>query len=256
MFRPIGERRDDDARQAVLALQAGHEVLEHGDVEDQAAGGVGHEFAPVCRGGSCEKRLADLEVFGALAVGHDDQPVAVGGHGVFDAVFVAGLASSDEDRRARGVGRIDEMHLARLVVVDHDLDEAVGLGPADGDKEASVGFLVDLDVCVERCAERVAPDRLRAVVFIEADVEQRAAIGGPNDAAARVGDGIGKVLAGCKIAEADRRKLRALVVDGIGEDRVIGAVGGGAELPVGRTLRLDIAVEENCFAIAAPWLAA
>ena len=170
---------------------------------------------------------------------------------MFDAVFVAGLASSDQDRRACRVGCIDQVYFARLVVVDDDLDEAVGLGAADGDEEAGVGFLVDLDVGVVLGPQRMAPDRLRAVVFIEADVEQRAAIGGPYNAAARIGDDVGKVLAGCKIAEADRRKLRALVVDGVGEDRVVGAVGGGAELPIGLALRLDIAVEENCFALAA-----
>ena len=43
----------------------------------------------------------------------------------------------------------------------------------------------------------------------------------------------------------DGEELGALVVDGVGEAAVIGAVGGGAELPVGLALGLLVAVEQD-----------
>ena len=148
-------------------------------------------------------------------------------------------------RRALGRVGVDQVDLARLVVVRVDDDELARLGLADADVEADVLLLVDEHVVLGRRADAVAVDEQRAVVVVEAHVEQRLAVARPDDGAARVGDGVGQVLAGRQVADADGEELGALVVDGVGEQRVVGAVRGGAELPVGLALGLLVAVEQD-----------
>ena len=88
------ETADDDTRQAVLALEPDHVVAEENGVEDETAGAVGDDLAPVRHGGGRERRLADPKVLRARRVGGDDEPVAV----VLYGVFVAVLARRDDAR--------------------------------------------------------------------------------------------------------------------------------------------------------------
>ena len=77
MLGAVGEATDDDARQAVLALEP-HEVALVGDhLQDQAAGLVGDDLAPARLLRRRHRRLADAEVLGALGVGGDDQALAM-----------------------------------------------------------------------------------------------------------------------------------------------------------------------------------
>ena len=131
------------------------------------------------------------------------------------------------------------------MIVGIDEDEASRERLAEAGVVADVLFLVDEDVVAGRCADAVAADVERAMVGVDADVEQRAAVARPLDLAARVGDLVGEVLAGLHVADADGEQLRALVVDGVGEQLVVGAVGAGAEVPVGLALGLGVAVEEQ-----------
>ena len=118
---------------------------------------------------------------------------------------------------AFGAIGVDQVDLARLVVVRVDGDELARLGLADADVEAAVLLLVDEHVVLGRRADAVAVDEQRALVGVEAHVEQRLAVARPDDGAAGVGDGVGQVLARRQVADADGEQLRALLVDGIGQ---------------------------------------
>ena len=120
--------------------------------------------------------LANAEVLRAGRVRHDEQPVAVVIHGV----LVAMLARSNQPQRAlRRVG-IDQIDFVGLVVVGIDGDEPARLGLADADVEADVLFLIDQRVLLGRRADPVPVDEQRAMVVVETDVEQGAAVAGPD----------------------------------------------------------------------------
>ena len=67
------------------------------------------------------------------------------------------------------------------------------------------------------------------MIGIEADIEQRAAVARPGDTASSIGDGILQVAAGGDIAKAYSEQLRALVVDGIGQELMIRTMRGITE---------------------------
>jgi hypothetical protein len=117
-----------------------------------------------------------------------------------------------------------------------DQDELCRLRRAEGDVEADVLLLVDEHVVLHGCADHVAEDLQRAVVLVEPDVEQRPAVVGPSNPAARVGDLIGQVVARAQIADADGAEFGATVVARVGEQRVVGTVLGAAEVPVALAL--------------------
>jgi hypothetical protein len=94
------------------------------------------------------------------------------------------------------------------------------------------------------------------VVLIEANIKERAAVIGPDEAAARIGDLIDEIASGFQVAEADRVKLRTAIVARVGKDRVIGAVLRSAQIPVWFALGLVVAVEQNLFGAAGACLAA
>ena len=55
------QRRDDDARQAVFALETRHEVFENGNIDDQPPGLVRHDLAPVFDAWRIDAALARYE---------------------------------------------------------------------------------------------------------------------------------------------------------------------------------------------------
>ena len=86
-----------------------------------------------------------------------------------------------------------------LVVVRVDEDEVARLGLADADVEAVVLLLVDEHIGRRRRADDGGGRRSSGRwLVVEPDVEQRAAVGRPDDGAARVGHGVAQVLAGAR----------------------------------------------------------
>ena len=90
----IGPAADDDLRQALLALQAHEEILEHQHVDEQPALTVRLDLAPVLAAGRADRRLDDAEILSAAGIRRDDQVITV----MLDAVFVARLARRDQHR--------------------------------------------------------------------------------------------------------------------------------------------------------------
>ena len=243
MLVAVGEAAHDDARQAVLAFQAHHVLAIEDGVEHQAARAVRNELLPIRHAGGGDRRLDDAEVLGAVRVGGDDQLVAV----MLDRILVADLARLDDARLGERRVGVDEARLARLMVVRIDDHELGRLRGRDRHVEADVLLGIDENIVLDRRADDVPVDEQRAVVVVEAHVEDRLAVVGPHDAAARVGDAVGQVLSGRQVAEADGVKLRPLVVAGVGEEPVIGAVLEAAQVPVGLALGLAVAVEQDRF---------
>lgn len=132
-----------------------------------------------------------------------------------------------------------------------DHDEAVRLGLADGDEEARVGLLVDEHVLFAPGADRVAEDARGPMAGVEADVEEMAAIGRPDCAAAGVGDHVGKVVTTLQAADRERVELRAGVVVRPGEQLVVGRVEGAADAEIGVSRGERVAVEHDLFRPAA-----
>ena len=164
---------------------------------------------------------------------------------VLDAVLVAMTARLDEARgRCRRVG-VDEVDLARLVVVGIDEDELRRLRRRERDVVADVLLLVDEDIGFDRRADRMPVDLQRAVVVVEAHIEQRPAVVGPHEGSARVGDAVGEVQTGREVADADGVELGSTVVARVGKQRMIGAVLRVPEVPIGLALGLGVAVEEH-----------
>ena len=62
-----------DARQAILALEPDEPVFEDYERQDIDAWPVRNEIAPVCPIGRGERRPDNLEIFGAISIGADDQ---------------------------------------------------------------------------------------------------------------------------------------------------------------------------------------
>ena len=122
-------------------------------------------------------RLDDPEVLGAVGVGEDDQPVPVVG----DVVLGHRIPRRDQDRRGIGPRRVDELHLARDVVVRVEHHEPARFGDRDVEEESRVPFFVDEHILRGIGADAVAHDLAGTVIVVEHGVEQRPVVRGPSN---------------------------------------------------------------------------
>ena len=230
---------DHDARQPVLALQPHQEAAEAHDREDQAAGFVRHDLAPVGARRVGGRRGHDLEVLGAVGVGEDEELVAA----FLDLVLQAGLARGDDLRLGRRVVRRQDAVFGRLVIVDDDEDPVVVARPADIHEHAGIGLLVDQPVRGRVRAETVVQELGRAVGGVEPGVEEAFAGRVPHAVAAGVGHRVGKVGPRAEVAHAQRVEFRALVVDAPQQLAVVEGVVDAADAEIGLVAGFQVAVE-------------
>ena len=182
----VGNSPDDDAGQAVGALQTNQRVAEDEHAADQDAGAVRYQVAPAVASMVRDRRLGDLEVLGAVGVGEDHEAVPVVGNLVPDAVF----ARRHQAQGCVGIVGVEDAHLRRGMVVAGNNDEASARGLLQAHVEAGVGLLVDHGVGGRIVAQAVAADLRRAVVFVEHRVIEGAPVVGPGHVAV----GVVKVL--------------------------------------------------------------
>src|SRR3546814_10348436 len=78
------------------------------------------------------------------------------------------------------------------VIVRVDGDIAFALGLAEVDEEAGIGFLVDERIAGGVVAQAVAEDLRGAMFLVEGDIEQRAAVVGPDETSLRLLDAVGQ----------------------------------------------------------------
>ena len=105
---------DDDARQAVLALQPDEESLKPTDARGSAGRARAATSSSSCRDRVGDRRGHDLEVLGAVGIGQDEEDVAA----FLKIVLQAGLARRDELRLGSGSSAGEEPVFRGLVVVD------------------------------------------------------------------------------------------------------------------------------------------
>ena len=158
-------------------------VLEGDDLEDEPAGPMRLDLAPMLAAWVLHRRFDDAVVLGAIRIGEDDQPVAV----MLDGIVVLGFARADETWRSRWVLRVDQPDLGRLMVGGVEQQEAPALRLAQAEKIGWVRLLMDERVLPVR-ADGMAQDLARAVLVVEPDIEQRPAVGRPFEAPIVVGD--------------------------------------------------------------------
>ena len=84
-----------------------------------------NKIAPVCPTKRGERRPDNLEIFGAISIGANDQRrAAFEGGMVFHFILDAGLARGNKRWLGIGCGKIDEPRFRRLVIVDRNIAEA------------------------------------------------------------------------------------------------------------------------------------
>ena len=116
---------DHDAWQTILSLQSYEPVLKDYKRQQIDPRPIRDEVAPVSSTGRGEWRPDNLEIFGAVGVGADDQRRrAFKGGMVFRIVLNAGLPRGNERRLAIGCEKIDEPLFRGFVIVGRNVAEA------------------------------------------------------------------------------------------------------------------------------------
>ena len=133
------------------------------------------------------------------------------------------------------------------MVVDVDGDELARLGLADTDEEARIRLLVDALVGLARGANDMAEHLARPVIGIQPDVEQRRPVIGPHGAAARLGDLVGKILAGMRVTNAEGEELGARLVARPRDQLVIGRMVDTGQAEIGLVPGQLVGVQKNGF---------
>src|ERR1700746_2291623 len=85
----------------------------------------------------------------------------------------------------------------------------------------------------------------RTMVLVLLDMEKGLRIARPDDAAGRIDDAVGEVLAPLEVAYADGEKFRAEIVGAPGEPCMIGRMGDGGEMKERRAFRACVAIDQH-----------
>jgi hypothetical protein len=129
-----------------------------------------------------------------------------------------------------------------------DDDEALGLGLADRDEEARIGFLVDDAIRGLVGAENVAAHAIGTVAVVVFGVVERLPVGGPDGVAGGLAHELG-IGAAVDVADGDVEIFRAVAVGGPREAGMGGVVLGAGEAEIAVS-GLFVAVEQDLFLAA------
>ena len=234
-----GAVADDDLRIGLGALLPGEEILHQGRALDEPARRVRHEVRPVRLTGRVGRRLDDLEVDGLVGVGADHPPVAP----VVRVIAAGGHPRVQHPRRPGHVVGRQVADLGGLLVLDRDQHEPVVGAAPDADEHAVVVFLIDQGGLA--AAGRATEDLVRAAVVVPVGPEDPPAVRREGEIAGRRLDRVGQHLAGGQVLHIDLVHLGPLRVLGVGEQGVVGAVVGGADLGIGLAGREGVGVEQH-----------
>ncbi len=210
---------DDDARQAVLALEADHEVLEGEQRQDQPARLVRHEFASSSDVGSATGAVMILKSLAPSALVRMKKTVAA----FFEVVLQSGFLRRHQLRRAVGSSAAQQLDiLRRLVVVDRDEDPVVVARAADVHEEARIGLFIDQPVLRDRRSRARGRTVLEGRWFSSERGcrRSRQSAAFQHAAAAGVGHLVAEVLAGRDVAHSQAEEFGALVVEGPASSRL------------------------------------
>jgi len=240
------QRTHHDAREAVLALEPHQMPAKGGDGEDQPAGLVRHQLAPVGARGRGERRGDDLEVLRPVRIGLDEEALrSLEVRMVLDAVSQPDGARLDEARGRLDVLEVEEMDLAGLVVAAGDQAETAGLGAAERDEEALVRLFIDQHVGGRVGADDMAIDEARPVLGVAPHIIEVVRIRAPQYVAGGLGDTVGQVASAGEVAHPQGEIFRAGFVSAPGEPAMVGRMAGIAELEERLAFGERVAVEQH-----------
>ena len=126
-----------------------------------------------------------------------------------------------------------------------DEDEAPRCGPADGDEETRILFLVDQNVFRRVRPQPVSEDLRRAVVLVQTHVEQVLAVFGPDHRATRVGNDPFRIPSGFQIPDVQVVVFRAAQIGAPGEPAMIRGMLRRTEAEEAVSLRLFLRIEQD-----------
>ncbi len=208
---------------------------------------MGHEVAPRGPAGRCRGSLDDLEVLGPVGVGADEQPLA----GPVQFVAQARFAPRHEARGGVAPPEIHEVVLGGVVAVNGNDREIARAQAPDRHEPAGIGLVQDECVLGDLRAEPVAVDPARAVIVVQADVQERSPVREPDGRSFRVGHAVGPVAACGDVADPDRVEFGAFPVGAPGQQAVVGGVLGPAQVEEGSAGRERVAVDHHGLVAAA-----
>ena len=244
----------EDALAAPLAVAlAPDEVIAIGDhVLDHAAGAMGHDLAQRRAWRLRHQLLDNLPICGAVRVGEDDQTLADVGR----RILLATPAFGDRLQRPGGRVEIQNPDVAGREVAALEQQEPIGKGHPQRDGEALLALLEDQMVLGGRRAEPMAEHFLSPLHRVSPNVEQPMAVARPDGGAAHLGDFVGEVAPGGEIANPQHVALRAVLVDRVGQQLVVGADDDLGNREVAASACQGVLVEQDLLRPAAARLTA
>ena len=126
----------DNAWQAILALQPNEMVPEYADARYHAPRLIRQDIAPVFAGRCGNRGFDDLEVFAAIRIGANENPVFVRLDVIPDTCF----ARRHESRLRRGFRQIDQIGFRRVMV--REMDDRVAARAAAPDTHEPARILL------------------------------------------------------------------------------------------------------------------
>src|SRR5579885_185390 len=114
---------------------------------------------------------------------------------MLDAVADADLPRLDQNGFCQRLREIDEARLGRFAVAAGDHAVNAGLQFVDADKKSLVALLINEFVGALFGSDRMKEDALGPMVGVEPDIKKTPVVGGPDHAAGRILNDVGKILA-------------------------------------------------------------
>ena len=241
MFGAACDFAHDDARQAVFALEP-HEMARVGaHRDDHAPLDMGDEIAPVFVRRRRQGRGRELEILRAVAIRADVERLAM----MLDLVAMRGFARGDEPGRGARIGQIDQPDFRRVVAAHRNHAEAARMAAVQMHEPGGIEILDHQRIVFLRCPQPVTKNLRRAMIVVDAHIEERPTVGVPHDRAVAMRHSILEIASRGEIAHADREEFRALVVAAPGEQPVIRRMFGRAHVEEGLAFRLRVAIDQD-----------
>ena len=120
MLTAVGMTTNDDARHAILALDANEMISKAAVREQRDARAMGHKIVPVGALRIGERRGDELEIFGAVGIRANDELVA----NVVGVILHARFTPGDEPEACIGRANVQQPFLAGLRAAQREDDES------------------------------------------------------------------------------------------------------------------------------------
>ncbi len=191
MFVVIAKCAHDNLVESVLALQTHMKVFVSAMIKQQGARAVWDDITPVGTVGRAYWCFSQFEVFRAVDVGDDEEPVprCIMLQVIFDARF----AGRHQPRLCIRCGCINKMAFAGLVIMGTDHDVATALNRTHTHEEAGVCLFINTDILCRVFPQSVAEHFAGAMVLINPHIKEGSVVERPGCATTCVRDSVCKI---------------------------------------------------------------